>query len=684
MSSTLRPCRGKFKPFGPRGVLTIVLVSCALAAAVPAYAVQVREGSLSESPAATPAEKDRESIVAMIRAAQNGKWRKARDIAHETGSFAQSLYLWMYHENPENPVSFTTAAKFLRNHPDWPGSGDLRRRAENELPDGLSEAAILSFFEGGAPATAKGLGMYLRALESDGRRPEAKETLVSWWRKTPASAEEQAALLERHGKLLTRDDHRARIDRLVSLRSYTAARALARRMGSGWPDLVEARVALIEEKRDVNARLARVPRSLRSDSGLLLDRVRWRRARDDNEGAIALLRQQPVAKETGDVAGWWDERERIARRLIEEGRHKSAYALVTSYAQPQGTTEAAEAQWLAGWIAYQFLKRPAEANARFAAMHAAVKSPISRARAAYWTGRTAEKLGKKDEARQWLRKAATYPTTFYGQIAAAEFAPQDLPAPVGVPAPSLEDEVAFSRRDMARAARLFDAAGRNEEAASFLQALSGAAKTPEDRALAANLAVDLGYLNDAVRMFRAAAKEGVVLADLGYPTMIGRMKNVDLEWALVHALIRQESGFDPLAVSPAGARGLMQLMPATAKEVAKKAGLQHDVRWLTSRPAHNIELGTRYFKRVLEKYDGSYALALAAYNAGPGRVDRWIGEMGDPRTPEVDMIAWIENIPFYETRNYVQRVLEGVYVYRIKLGDLQKTVGPDIHVAMRE
>lgn len=617
-------------------------------------------------------------IVEMIRSAQDGKWRKARDLASASGAFAQSIYLFMYYESEKNPIVFATASRFLEEHRAWPGAEALRRRAEREIPDGLSDSAVLTFFSDGNPVTARGLSLYLDALGDRGKAEKAKETLVSWWRKVPVSAQEQGALFERYGAVLTRDDHRARIDRLVSLRSYTAARALAQRLGAGWPDLVEARIALIEEKPDVNFRLSRVPKALRADSGLLLDRVRWRRARDDDDGAAEFLNMQPSPAKTVDVQGWWNERQTIARRMIEEGHYRSAYTLVTSYAQPEGTNEAAEAQWLAGWIAWKFLNRPQEALTRFSAMHGMVKSPISRARAAYWSGRAARALGRKDESVQWLRRAAAWPTTFYGQVAGAGFSAEALPAPVGVPAPGMDRKLAFSRRDMARAARLFDAAGRRAEASDFLEALSDSAKGPDDYALAAGLALDLGYPNDAVKISRRAAMKGVVLSDAGYPTMLARMKGIDLEWALVHALIRQESGFDAQAVSPAGARGLMQLMPATAKEVAAKAGLRHDVRWLTAQPSHNVDLGTRYFKRLLDKYDGSYALALAAYNGGPGRVDRWLGELGDPRSGEVDIIDWIENIPIYETRNYVQRVLEGVYIYRLKLGKLQKVVAPPL------
>lgn len=640
---------------------------------------QKKPGKTSAS-VSTPSERDKARIVEMIRAAQDGKWRRARDLANQSGSFAQSLYLWMYHSDEDNPVIFATAAKFLAGHPDWPGAESLRRRAESEMPEGIKDAAVLSFFAGGDPVTARGLSLYLDALGDVGKAGKAKETLVAWWRRTPATAQEQGALFERYGKILTRDDHRARIDRLVSLRSYTAARALAQRMGAGWPDLVEARISLIEGKPDVNGRLARVPGALRSDSGLLLDRVRWRRARDDDDGAAALLREQPAAAKIVDVQGWWDERQTIARRLMEKGHYRSAYTLVTGYTQPAGTNAAAEAQWLAGWVAWKFLDRPSEALKRFSAMHGIVDSPISRARAAYWSGRAAQALGKKEDSARWLRRAASWPTTFYGQIAAAGFPADALPAPVGVPSPKMAQKVAFSRKDMVRAARLFDAAGRRAQAAGFLEGLADTAKTPDDYALAADLALDMGYLNDAVKISRRAAKKGVVLSEAGYPTMLARMKGVDLEWALVHALIRQESGFDAQAVSPAGARGLMQLMPSTAKEVAKKAGLRHDVRWLTAQPSHNVELGTRYFKRLLDKYDGSYALALAAYNGGPGRVDRWLGEIGDPRTGKVDIIDWIENIPIYETRNYVQRVLEGVYIYRLRLGDLQKVAGPPLPV----
>jgi soluble lytic murein transglycosylase len=226
-------------------------------------------------------------------------------------------------------------------------------------------------------------------------------------------------------------------------------------------------------------------------------------------------------------------------------------------------------------------------------------------------------------------------------------------------------------------------AGLHEEASAFIGALLYKADSPDDYAVIADFARDVGHYHDAVLAAKKAEKAGFYLTEHAFPTMLENMRSVSLEWALVHGLILQESGFNQWAVSPAGARGFMQLMPATAADVARRRGISHRREWLTERPSHNIYLGTAYLEEMLKRFDGSYVLALAAYNAGPNRVSRWLKEFGDPRKPGTDVVDWVEMIPVYETRNYVQRVLEAVYVYRIKLEELQNSKGAPVPASLR-
>lgn len=623
-------------------------------------------------------------IVRMIRAAREGKWSAARDLAasaHEP--LAGAIYAWLvYDDTREGSVEFGKIETFLADHPDWPRRGRMRLLAEQSLPDKVSDARILKFFENEKPLTAPGMGRYLDALVRAKREKEARAAVEPWWRKAVFSAPEQAAFLSRYGRFLSRESHRIRIDALLKAQSYTAARALALRVGRGFDKVVETRIAIARGKPGINALIDRIPAAWRHDPGLDYDRLVQRRRAEDTNGAVTILGREPAAVKLSDPAAWWAERQIIARRLVAQGQAGRAYALVKGRGGASSDTKA-EAEWLAGWIAFRFLKKYPEAFLHFEALYNENTSPITRSRAAYWAGLVSRAMGRSDIATRWFQAASAYQTAFYGQMAAASLPADQVPSAPSDPVAGVKARQAFGHDDLVQAARLFDAAGWHDRTALFLSALTDRARTPQDYWLAADLAFDLGHVDGAVKIARKAGTKGIVLSEYAWPTQIARMRGVNLEWALVHALIRQESGFDSDARSSAGALGLMQLMPATAREVARREGISHSTDWLL-RPDHNIRLGTAYFQELLERFDGSYALALAGYNAGPARVDRWIAEFGDPRDGSTDLAQWVERIPISETRNYVQRVLEGVYVYRIKLKDVQKRFNVPLHVAANE
>lgn len=628
-----------------------------------------------------PAQRD--VIVRMIRAARDGDWKKARDLAASSGQpLAGTIYAWLVYDENRDSVEFVKLSKFLETHPDWPRRAGMRLAAEDALPDDISDARVLAFFKDDSPRTAPGMRRYLDALLKAGDEKKARSVLTEWWRRTPLPAPEQTDFIKRYGRLISQDSHRIRVDALLEARSYTAARAIAPSVGKGYEAVVEARIAIAEGKRGINALIDRIPKAYRYDPGLDYDRLVYRRRAEDNAGAMSILRREPAAAKLSNPAQWWRERHILARRLIESGDYRKAYDLVKGRGGASPETKA-EAEWLSGWLAFRFLKRPAEALTHFETLYRETNSPISRSRAAYWAGLAARDMGRPDVATRWFQTAATYQTAFYGQMAAGSLSADDMPPLPPDPVADVVARQVFGHDDLVQTAKFFDAAGWHDHTALFLDAIAQRAKSPQDFWLAADLAFGLGHIDGAVRIARKAAMQGVVLSEYAYPTQIARMRGVDLEWALVHALIRQESGFDSDARSSAGAMGLMQLMPATAREVAKREGLSHQTDWLV-RPEHNIRLGTAYFQTLLDRFDGSYALALAGYNAGPARVDRWIKEFGDPRDGSMDLAGWVERIPISETRNYVQRVLEGVYVYRIKLRDVQKKFDASLHVAARE
>ncbi len=361
---------------------------------------------------------------------------------------------------------------------------------------------------------------------------------------------------------------------------------------------------------------------------------------------------------------WWRERSWHIREALDRGDMQDAYLLAASHIQ-RGGVAFADAEWLAGWVALRFLERPADALRHFRVLYENVSMPISRGRAAYWAGRAADAMGDDLEARQWYARGAEHSTTFYGQLASARLGATRVALPQTAPIPDQRVE-AFNQRDIVRATRALIRVDRRELAERFLRTLAFRAADEEESFLVAQLAAQSGFTSTAVYATRRATRSNAALVDIGYP-LLDPVPEHAPEPALVHAIIRQESGFDREAVSRAGARGLMQLMPATAKETARSVGLEYDIGALLANPSYNVTLGRAYLAAMVERFGGHYVLAIAAYNAGPHRVNQWISRNGHPAAPDVDVIDWIEKIPFSETRNYVQRVLEGLHVYRDRL-----------------
>lgn len=422
---------------------------------------------------------------------------------------------------------------------------------------------------------------------------------------------------------------------------------------------------------------------MRKDPGLLYERLRWRRKNDLDAGAVEILRRMPSADKIHNLEDWWKERHIIIRRLSEKKDWKNAYALAAAHKQKEGLSFA-QAEWLAGFLALRYLHQPARAYTHFDKLYRGVSSPISQARAAYWAGRASEGFKDKTISQRWYKIAAAKRTTFYGQMAAAELRMADSLPHMALPTLTSDDKTRMESQELMRAAILLARAGLHKQAAQFFKAFTAKEDTPAAYYFAAHKAADLDLTNTALSIAKQATNKGMFLTAQSYPVITGNMRGVNLEWALVHSIIRQESMFDTAAQSPAGALGLMQLMPATAREVAGKAGLSYSHLRLTSDPSYNITLGSSYLGRLLKRYDGSYPLAIAAYNAGPGRVDQWIKTFGDPRIGQVSLIDWIELIPIYETRNYVQRVMEAVYIYRLRLHDQQPRVSAPLHVAQAQ
>ena len=615
----------------------------------------------------------------MIRSASKERWTDAKNqIAHVKDPLAADIYQWMFYTKATPPFQFEKMAGFIKTIPGWPRQGTLKLAAEKSVTTETSSDQVIEWFSAYPPATSDGMDRYLAALKERGNLDGLALVINRWWGDANLTPDQQGWFLKNYGKLITNDSHKRRFNTTLYKDQYTAARSIARVLGRGYPELAEARIVLARGDSNADYYISRVQPHLMNDSGLALERLRWRRKKNLDFRALEILHNPPPRNQIANPEDWWKERHILARRLMEGKQFESAYLLVAKHGAIDGVAFA-EAEFLAGFLALRFVNRPWNAFEHFERVYKNSTMPISRARGAYWAGRASDALGQEKIADQWYEAAAQYPTTFYGQMAMGELGRADDLVMV-VPPLEAKTRADFERSSLIQAAHLFRKANLLDEASLFLRAYADNAKKAEQFHLVAQLATEWSAPEDSVAIAKKAQTKGVVLADYAFPTILSRMKNVDGEWALIHALIKQESAFDHRAVSPAGARGLMQLMPATANEVAKKLGVSHQKDWLITRPDHNIRLGNSYIRRMIALYDGNYPMAIASYNAGPGRVKQWVSLFGDPRRGDIDLIDWMELIPVAETRNYVQRVLEGVYIYRHKFREIQKTDTP-VHVA---
>lgn len=579
-------------------------------------------------------------------------------------------YLWTRNKAPGTVPEIT---QFIRDNPDWPGQLALRRRVEDLIVQDVSNERVLEWFTTYPPASRDGKLRLAEAYRATGRDADSTTLIRRIWIEDQFAPDEEERFLAAYGYFLRPADFEAKLDRDIWRDNLDSAQRQMRRVGAPARLAAEARLKLRAAAPDAILAVGNVPAERQGDAGLLFDRIRWARKAGNDAEARAVLAKAPAELVRPDL--WWVERELQIRRTLAEGDAATAYQLASVH-NASGGSEFADAEFLAGFIALRFLNDPARASRHFEALYGSVQTPISKSRGAYWNARA--RIAAKDPAgaAKWYAQAASWPTSFYGQLAIAETMPQgaagtgaatvarfSLPAD---PRPPKQLKDAFDKREPVRIARKLNAMGAFERIDPFVMRLADTAPSPEALQLVAGLAHDVGRADLAVAVARRAWRDGIVLVDAGYPRLepvVGPMP----EPALVHGLIRQESSFSSAVVSKVGARGLMQLMPGTAKEVAAKLGMPFVQDRLTGDSSYNLALGQAFLAQTLNGFDGAYVLAVAAYNAGPARVRQWLVQNGDPRTGEVDPIDWIERIPFSETRNYVQRVLEATQVYRVRL-----------------
>jgi soluble lytic murein transglycosylase len=610
-----------------------------------------------------------------ILAAQVRNWdgvRNARAMARDP--LVKRILQWRIASDMDAPASFEELRTALDQLPGWPGRETMRRRAEQSIFDAsLSPAERVAWLRAGGPLSGDGKVALAQALKIQGRRDEAVAVLRDAWRVNSITPRAEALALSDMSDMLRSSDHAARVDWALWRDDRGLANRLVPRLGPEDATVARARIVLqTRPRKGLQAAVDRVPASRRDDAGFLYDRVRYYRVTNRPELALPIAaRIDPTATPAVAKEPLFKERRRYVPRALREGNRTQAYNLVKDHGVASGGGETfAEAEWLAGWLALRFTRDAAAADRHFAQMDAGVSTPISKARAAYWRAMATKTLGKTAEADAFLAESAKYNFTYYGLLAATK-ANRDAQLSLGeriAIAPA--ERAAFESKEVVRALRLVGQASDEKDFESFAYYLDDQLQTPAEHEMLSQIAREQAYTRIAVRSAKAGIRRGIMAPDAAYPLLDlppDARKPGRPEPALILAITRQESEFDPRAVSRARAYGLMQLIDATARATARQEGLPYQRAWLLDDPSYNITLGAAHLQQLLEEWNGSYVLTIASYNAGPGRPREWIGDWGDPRSRGVDVVDWVELIPFSETRNYVQRVIENVQIYRHRL-----------------
>jgi soluble lytic murein transglycosylase len=612
-----------------------------------------------------------------IELVRRGKSAEATALAASTDDpIVQKLIEWALLRRSES-AGFNRYVAFIRANPDWPSIPRLRRSAELRLWQERHDAATVHGFFDREPTSAVGRLALARVLMGEGERVGAEREVRAVWQSAKLSAELEAAVLDAFHDVLTRADHMARMDRRIGAKDFDAAARAAKRLDANQVAIVKACVTAEANSAKGGALLDAVPGEARPDLGYALCRLHWLLRHDGVAAAVKLvLAASREDLQRQDTDEWWRERRVLARRLIDLGDANTAYQVVSEAAAPANPYYRAEFHFMAGWIALRFLADPATAGEHFGHIDEGSADPIVRARAAYWRGRAAEAAGQFNEMRAQYEGAARYPTAYYGQLARARLGLDEIA--LRSPPPEPANAIAH---ELLRAAEILYAIGDRDLFVSFVTDLAEESRNP---AVIAGVGQLAGRYNDATAMLligktalaRDLAMEEYAFPDIGVPSY--NAIGPQLDRSIVYSIVRTESAFDQRDKSPAKAVGLMQVTPEAGRDTAKRFGVAYDWNRLVSDPVYNTQMGAAELAALLKEYHGSYVMAFAGYNAGRGRVEQWVAQHGDPRDPKVDAVDWVERIPFAETRNYVQRVMENLQVYRARFATSAVAVEPNL------
>ena len=630
-----------------RKIMTMLALCLGLAAPVQAGADAV--GALREG----------------LTAVQAKDWTAALTAARGAGAVGGDIILWHWLRAGEGRLG--DYESFLARRPDWPGLALLREKGEVAVARSTEPGRVIAWFAAGKPRTGAGAVALVRALVAAGRPGEAEQAAFDAWATLRFAAEDEAAMLALQGEALS-VAHELRLDNLLWAgdRQAEAARMLPLVRGE-FRALAEVRLALQRDTAGVSTLIDRLPAAVQGDAGLAWDRFIWRMKKDRYDDAATLILERSTSEAAlGRPEEWAERRALLARREMREGDAKLAYRLASGH-HLSGGDAFVDLEFLSGFIALRKLGDPGRALQHFDRLKAAVKTPISVARAEYWRGRALERSGDTAGAKAAYQAAARNQTAFYGLLASEKLGLTLDPAlvKVGEAGPGWKT-AGFAGSSVLAAGRMLAEAGDRAQAKRFFLHLAEGLNGEELGQLA-DLALRMDEPHIALLLAKAAAERGLILPRAYYPVPAMVPDDLAVSRALALAITRRESEFDPAAQSTAGARGLMQLLPETAGRMAKGLGLEHSTGRLTADPAYNVAVGSAYLRQMVDEFGPSIALVASGYNAGPGRPRGWIGSFGDPRREDVDVVDWVETIPFTETRTYVMRVAEGVVIYRQRL-----------------
>jgi peptidoglycan lytic transglycosylase len=648
------------------------------AASAPATSAAPKdESGIPFNAAASVSKSDLDAAKYAIDLVRHGKARDAGDVQRQIEDpMVRKLVEWAILRNDDNTADSSRYRAFMAANPTWPSLGLFRRRAEAMLWQEHADLATIRAFTGDRPPlTGKGRFALGRALLERGDRAGAEAAIRDAWRTEPLPRDAEEQVLAIFGDLITRADEKARMNtKLFANENETGSRA-AQRLGGAEPAVAKMRVAFNQKATNAHELLEGLPDSVKDDPLVIFSRIQDLRRADKIPEAAALLMSAPRDPAAIlDVDEWWVERRLVARKLLDLNDYRTAYQIVRDGAPPAKENYRIDQEFTAGWIALRFIKDPALAAQHFGRIGAGVTNPISMARAGYWRGRAAEAMGRTDEARSHYQSAARYSTAYYGQLARARLGLSEITlAPPPLPPPARR--AALAQIEIVRAAEILYALGERD---LVIPIMADLAERTTDAAMLAALAELAAHYDDARSVLlvgKGALGRGYAFDRYAFPTFgLPHYAPIapQVENAVVYAIARQESAFNARDVSSANALGLMQVTPEAGQHIARKFNVRYDQKRLLHDDVYNMQIGAAELYDNISSYRGSFILAFAGYNAGRGRVKEWIEKYGDPRDPGADPVDWVERIPFAETRNYVQRIIENIQVYRARFGSGSK------------